>query len=94
MPKALSMLPQQTPAKKKAGGFAWGKLKAKSAGKPVLPVVEVKKAIKLMKGAGKSIVAIELMPQGGFRVVAAGQPQPASPPSDQPPNPWDEILDE
>ena len=43
------------------------------AKKPSLPVIEVKKAMKLLKGAGKSIAAIEVLPDGGFRILATGQ---------------------
>ncbi|MFE3837536.1 hypothetical protein [Pseudogemmobacter sonorensis] len=87
----LSKLPQPVDLPKKAGGI-WAKVRAKPVKKIILPVVEVKKAMKLMKGAGKSLAAIELMPEGGFRVIAAGTA--AAPAPEPPSNPWDDILDE
>ncbi|MBJ2151568.1 hypothetical protein [Paracoccus sp. IB05] len=67
----ISRLPRLNPPASGAGGRNWAKQSPPA--KISLPVVEVKKAMKLLKGAGKSLAAIELMPGGGFRVVAAVQ---------------------
>ena len=85
----LSKLPSlQFPATK-AGDMSWAKRTVSSAAKkPSLSVVEAKKAIKLLKGVGKSIASIEVLPDGGFRIVATGQGAPTQ----EPINKFDVVL--
>lgn len=89
----LDQLPKLRSPTKKTGGRSWAR--RLPAAKPVLPVVEIKKALKLLKGAGKSLAAIELLSGGGFRVVASAHGVTKDQPPPEPKtNPWDEILDE
>jgi hypothetical protein len=88
---AKAKLPNLMPPAKPAVAFVWAKRSPDpKPAKAVLPTVQVKKAIKVLKGAGKSLAAIELLPGGGFRVVAKGQGAPA--PQSKPPNPWDDWI--
>ena len=83
-------LPPLQPSGKKP--FTWARRQKATDTKLVLPVVELKKAAKLLAAMGKSIGAIEVMPHGGFRVEAVGKPGPSAPVP--PPNPWDDLFNE
>lgn len=90
----LSKLNTPHPPVSKAGGLSWAKRIAPlPAKKPSLPVIEVKKAMKLMKGAGKSIAAIEVLPDGGFRILATGHAAPVQSTSQETTlNAWEEWI--
>jgi hypothetical protein len=87
---AVSSLPPLPTKTKKP--FAWAKNAKATKPKPSLPVVEVKKAAKLLATLGKVICAIEVLPHGGFRVVASTEV--VQPTSGHAPNPWDSVLDD
>jgi hypothetical protein len=70
--------------------FAWARKSKATNPKPSLPVVEVKKALRLLEGLGKAVFAIEVLPQGGFRVVASAEV--VQPTSEHAPNAWDDVL--
>lgn len=82
----IQKLPHQSPAQT-AGFLKRVGRNASKAPEASLPVVEVKKAIKLLAGQGKSVAAIEVLPSGGFRVIAAAKGE-----AKKPPNPFDEVL--
>ncbi len=79
------------PAKTKKS-FAWARKSKAINPKPSLPVVEVKKAAKLLASLGKSVCAIEVLPNGGFRVMASAEV--VQPKLELAPNAWDDVLDD
>ena len=89
MSSVLEELPSPTPANS-AGFFKRVRgLKAKPQ-KVTLPVVEVKKAMKLLRGQGKSVAEIVVLAGGGFRVIASAKNTTEA--VDQASNPWDDVL--
>lgn len=84
---ALAALPKSNAVKAKP--FSW--IKRARALTPVdgkLSVVEMKKAVKVLHGLGKSVSGIEGKPDGSFRVLVQHDPDKAP---DQ--NPFDEVLE-
>lgn len=75
----IQKLPHQSPAQS-AGFLNRVGRTAPKAPKASLPMVEVKKALKLLAGPGKSVAAIEVLPSGGFRVIAAAKGEAKKPP--------------
>jgi hypothetical protein len=49
---------------------------------------DIGRAIKAIEGAGKSVAAVEFLPEGGFRILI-GDPAASA---DVVPNSWDEVL--
>ncbi|MBL9062589.1 hypothetical protein [Tabrizicola sp.] len=72
--------------------FAWARKSKTINPKPSLPVVEVKKAVKLLASVGKAVLAIEALPHGGFRVIASAEV--VQPTLKHAPNAWDDVLDD
>ncbi len=84
---AIAALP--TGAGPKSKPFSWikrARTLAPANGK--LSVVEMKKAVKVLHGLGKSVSGIEGKPDGSFRVLVRHDPENAH---DQ--NPFDEVLE-
>ena len=87
----IQKLPSLSPAKS-AGFLNRVRRTVPKAPKVSLPAAEIKKAFKLLEGQGKSVAAIEALPGGGFRVIAASKTADgAAKPSE---NPWDAMLDD
>lgn len=82
----IQKLPHQSPAQT-AGFLNRVGRNAPKGPRAALPMVEVKRVVKLLAGQGKSVAAIEVLPSGGFRVIAAAKGE-----AKKPPNPFDEVL--
>lgn len=84
---ALSLLPKgKIPQTKPFDWIKRARTLAPANGK--LSVVEMKKAVKVLHGFGKSVSGIEGKPDGSFRVLVQHDPENAP---DQ--NPFDEVLE-
>ena len=84
---AIAALPKGDGPKSKP--FGWIKCaRALAPANGKLSVVEMKKAVKVLHGLGKSVSGIEGKPDGSFRVLVQHDPETVL---DQ--NPFDEVLE-
>lgn len=52
---------------------------------------DIKRAIRAVEAAGKTIAAVDFPKEGGFRLLL-GEPYAGGQPLDDEPNPWDAVL--
>lgn len=52
---------------------------------------DIKRAIRAVEAAGKTIAAVDFPKEGGFRLLL-GEPCAQGQPVDDEPNPWDSVL--
>lgn len=78
-----SGVPSQT------GRMEWARRISKQSLKKKFSVVEVKRAMNLLAGQGKTPSAVHVRPDGSFRIDIVPPDQAATNPDE---NPWDEEL--